>query len=228
LRRAADAAKDQSYVLAGLTSRQLSHTLFPIGDSTKAEVRAEAAARGLAVAAKPDSHDICFIPDGDTRAFLSRRLGDAPGPIVDTAGAVLGTHRGTFGYTVGQRHGLGLTRPAADGQPRYVLALRPATGTVVVGAADALATDELRGERVTWAGAAPNRFDGPVFECLVQVRAHGAAVPATVRVERDTVVARLARPQPGVAAGQALVMYDGDVVIGAATITAAVPAGLAR
>src|ERR1700722_6796871 len=117
LARSVDVAKDQSYVLAVLTPHQLAHAIFPLGESTKTEVRAEAARRRLAVAAKPDSHDICFIPDGDTRGFLADRIGAHPGPIVDAdSGSVLGTHQGSFGYTVGQRHGLHLDRPAADGR----------------------------------------------------------------------------------------------------------------
>src|SRR4029079_1934863 len=106
LRRSVDLAKDQSYVLAVLTREQLDRSVFPLGDTTKAGVRAEAAERGLAVADKPDSHDICFIADGDTRGFLADRLGEAPGDIVDAAsGAVLGQHKGAFAYTVGQRRG---------------------------------------------------------------------------------------------------------------------------
>ncbi len=128
LRRSVDLGKDQSYVLAVLTRAQLDRSIFPLGDSTKAQVRAEAAARGLAVADKPDSHDICFIADGDTQAFLDRRLGETPGNIVDGAtGAVLGHHAGAHGYTIGQRKGLRLDRPAADGRPRYVLSITPVT-----------------------------------------------------------------------------------------------------
>ena len=132
--RSVDVGKDQSYVLAVLTAAQLAHAMFPIGDSTKAQVRDEAARRGLAVARKPDSHDICFIADGDTRGFLSRQLGERSGPIVDaTTGTVVGRHGGSFGFTVGQRRGLHLDRAAADGAPRYVLSLEPATNTVLVG-----------------------------------------------------------------------------------------------
>src|SRR6202167_4572723 len=133
LRRAADPAKDQSYVLAVLTADQLAHAMFPLGDTPKSEVRAEAARRGLAVAAKPDSHDVCFIADGDTRAFLASRLGEAPGPIVDTEGQVLGQHDGAFGFTIGQRKGLRIGHPAGDGKPRYVLDIEPVSGTVTVG-----------------------------------------------------------------------------------------------
>src|SRR5438046_469665 len=131
LRRSVDPGKDQSYVLAVLTPQHLARSIFPLGDSTKAAVRAEAAARGLAVADKPDSHDICFIADGDTRGWLRSRLGEAPGDIVDGAtGEVLGRHAGAYAHTVGQRKGLGLDRPAPDGRPRYVLSVTPVTNTV--------------------------------------------------------------------------------------------------
>ena len=119
--RSVDPAKDQSYVLAVLTGDQLSRAMFPLGDSTKAQVRAEAAERGLAVADKPDSHDVCFIADGDTRGFLASRLGAAPGAIVDEDGAVIGSHQGSYGYTVGQRRGLRIDTPGA-GRPAAVRA----------------------------------------------------------------------------------------------------------
>jgi tRNA-specific 2-thiouridylase len=219
LTRSVDAGKDQSYVLAVLTASQLAHAQFPLGDSTKAQVRAEAAARGLAVAAKPDSHDICFIADGDTRGFLERQLGVQQGPIVDAAsGAVVGSHGGSFGFTVGQRRGLRLDRPAPGGAPSYVLSIQPKTNTVVVGPGELLDADEIVAERPVWsAGAAPS--DG--FDCLVQLRAHGEVTPATVRAAADEVVARLHGTQRGIAAGQALVMYGGDVVLGSATIATA-------
>jgi tRNA-specific 2-thiouridylase len=219
LRRSVDAAKDQSYVLAVCTSDQLAHAMFPLGDSTKQQVRAEAAARGLAVADKPDSHDICFIADGDTRAFLARSLGVQDGPIVDAVnGEVLGTHAGSFGFTVGQRRGLNLQRPAPDGDPRYVLSIRPADNTVVVGPRALLSTDLVTADRVVWtAGTAP----AARFECEVQLRAHGMTSPATVAVAGHRVTATLTVPQHGVAAGQALVMYAGDVVLGSATIASA-------
>ena len=122
LRRSSDEAKDQSYVLAVLTPQQLARTVLPLGDLTKADVRAAAAARGLPVADKPDSHDVCFIADGDTAGFLRGRLGAQPGPVIDAGtGAVVGGHDGAYAYTVGQRRGLALTVPASDGRPRYVL-----------------------------------------------------------------------------------------------------------
>ena len=177
------------------------------------------------MASKPDSHDICFIADGDTRGFLSARIGASTGPIVDAgSGAVVGTHGGSFGFTVGQRHGLHLDRPAPDGRPRYVLAVQPRTNTVVVGPASALATDEIFADRIVWGDGQP-----PVatIDCQVQVRAHGAAIPAQVTCRGDDVQARLAVAQRGVAAGQAMVMYAGDVVLGAATVRSAQPVGVA-
>jgi len=220
LRRSVDLAKDQSYVLAVLRRDQLDRSMFPLGDSTKAQVRVEAAERGLAVADKPDSHDICFIADGDTRRFLAERLGETPGDIVDArTGAVLGAHSGAYAYTVGQRRGLALQEPAADGRPRYVLSITPVTNTVTVGPADMLDVSEVAADRPVWTGGpAP---DGPI-ECEVQLRAHGEVVPATVELTGDRMLASLRRPARGVAAGQALVAYRpdpaGDIVLGSATI----------
>jgi tRNA-specific 2-thiouridylase len=217
LRRSVDLAKDQSYVLAVLTPDQLAHSMFPLGRSTKAQVRREAAARGLAVADKPDSHDICFIADGDTRGWLHERLGEAPGEIVDAAsGEVVGRHAGAYAYTVGQRKGLGLDRPAADGRPRYVLSITPVTNTVTVGPVEALEMSTVYGERPLWNGPSPVRAE-------VQLRAHGEVVPAVVTVDGGQLVAALAQPVRGVAPGQAIVAYRpdpaGDVVLGSATIS---------
>jgi len=219
LRRSVDLAKDQSYVLAVLTAAQLGHAVFPLGDTTKTEVRAEAAERGLAVADKPDSHDICFIADGDTRRFLGERLGTVRGPIVDAqSGAVLGEHGGAHGFTIGQRKGLDLRDPAPDGRPRYVLSITPVTNTVTVGPVDALDVVEVRGDRAVW--HAPDAS----IECQVQLRAHGEPVAAGVTVAGGELVARLRVPARGIAPGQAVVAYrpdpDGDVVLGSATITA--------
>ncbi len=218
LRRSVDMAKDQSYVLAVLTRSQLDHAVFPLGDSTKEQVRAEAAARGLAVAGKPDSHDICFIADGDTQGFLAARLGSAPGDIVDArSGAVLGQHAGAYGYTIGQRKGLDLRVPAPDGRPRYVLSITPVTNTVVVGSRDDLSVAEVTASRPIWHEPSP----APV-ECEVQMRAHGDVVPAVVTVSPDSLTASLRRPAQGIAPGQAVVAYrpdpHGDIVLGSATI----------
>jgi tRNA-specific 2-thiouridylase len=222
LRRSVDLGKDQSYVLAVLRPDQLAGAVFPLGDTTKAEVRAEAARRGLAVADKPDSHDICFIADGDTRGFLARELGEAPGDIVDAeSGAVLGRHDGAYAYTVGQRKGLGLGRPAPDGRPRYVLSITPVQNTVTVGPVEALEVDEVRADRPVWTHQPPA---GP-FDCQVQLRAHGSVYDATVTYGDGGLVARLSAPARGVAPGQAIVVYRpdpaGDVVLGSATIAGA-------
>jgi tRNA-specific 2-thiouridylase len=228
LLRSVDAAKDQSYVLAVLRPDQLAHAAFPLGGSTKEQVRAEAAARGLAVADKPDSHDICFIADGDTRGFLARTLGERPGDIVDSSGAVLGTHEGAFGYTVGQRRGLNITTPAPDGRPRYVLSIQPRTNTVVVGRAAELTVDQVSGTRPVWTSGFPEALRTQAgLRCSVQMRAHGLVSPARVEQTGDGgIVALLDDAQRGVAAGQALVMYDDDAVIGSATITAASRSGV--
>jgi tRNA-specific 2-thiouridylase len=220
LRRSADPAKDQSYVLAVLTGAQLSRAMFPLGDSTKEQVRAEAAARGLAVADKPDSHDVCFIPDGDTQRFLQARLGSAPGPIVDHDGREIGSHQGSHGFTVGQRRGLGIGVPAADGRPRYVLDIEPVSRTVLVGPAEALDTDLITASRPVWTGCDPPA--GPI-DALVQLRAHGDTYPATCWPDGDSLVIALARPARGVARGQAAVLYAGETVLGSATIAATTP-----
>jgi tRNA-specific 2-thiouridylase len=219
LRRSVDAGKDQSYVLAVLTRDQLAHAMFPLGDSTKVQVRAEAAERGLAVAEKPDSHDICFIPDGDTAGFLRKRLGEQPGEIVDaTSGEVLGEHDGAYAYTIGQRRGLKIGRPAEDGKPRYVLDISPVTNTVRVGPAEALDVDEVLAGRPVWTDGVART--GPI-ECLAQMRAHGEPVPATATVDGGVLRVELARPARGIAPGQAVVLYDGDIVLGSATISSA-------
>ncbi len=215
--RSVDPAKDQSYVLAVLTSDQLSRAMFPLGDSTKEQVRKEAADRGLGVADKPDSHDVCFIADGDTRGFLHRQLGSAPGDIVDADGTVLGSHDGSYGFTIGQRKGLGIDQPAADGRPRFVLSIEPVSRTVTVGPAEALDVLEIEASRPVWSGCPPP--DGPV-DCMVQLRAHGEVHPAQCAADGEVVRIRLREPARGVASGQAAVFYDGDAVLGSATISA--------
>ncbi|MET9066874.1 tRNA 2-thiouridine(34) synthase MnmA [Streptosporangium sandarakinum] len=219
LSRSPDAAKDQSYVLGVLTREQLRHAIFPLGDSTKAQVREEAARRGLTVADKPDSHDICFIADGDTRRFLADRLGAAPGPIVDVSGEVVGTHEGAYGFTVGQRKGLRVDRPAPDGRPRYVLSIEPVSNTVTVGPRSALEVTTIVAARPVW--------NGPVAEpreplaCTVQLRAHGEVYGCRAQLSGDEVHITLDAPATGVAAGQAAVLYLDDTVIGSATIVTA-------
>ncbi|MGQ0779226.1 MAG: tRNA 2-thiouridine(34) synthase MnmA [Pseudonocardiales bacterium] len=220
LRRAVDSSKDQSYVLGVLTAGQLAHALFPIGDTRKPAIRQEAARRGLAVADKPDSHDICFIPSGDTRAFLAERLGSRPGELVDDeTGEVLGRHDGVYGFTVGQRRGLRVDRPAPDGRPRFVLGLEPVTGTVRVGSAQRLEVGVIEADRPVWTAGTP---EGPV-ECVAQVRAHGGCADAVAAAVDGGVRVQLRQPLLGVAPGQAVVLYrpdpGGDIVLGSATIT---------
>jgi tRNA-uridine 2-sulfurtransferase len=216
LLRARDRAKDQSYVVAAAGPDRLARAMFPIGEAaSKDEVRGEAARRGLAVAGKPDSYDICFIADGDTRGFLRARLGSRPGVVVDADGAVVGEHDGAFAFTIGQRRGLHLDRPAADGRPRYVIDVRPATNTVVVGPAEMLAVAGLRGTGAVWFGGPPT--DGAA--CAVQVRAHGDALPCRVWAARDGAVeVAMDGGLRGLASGQTAVLYDGDRVLGQATV----------
>ncbi|WAC90026.1 tRNA 2-thiouridine(34) synthase MnmA [Mycobacterium sp. Aquia_213] len=219
LRRAVDHDKDQSYVLAVLTAEQLRHAAFPIGDTPKPQIRAEAARRGLAVADKPDSHDICFIPSGDTRAFLGERIAVRRGNVVSADGAVLANHDGVHGFTIGQRKGLGIAGPGPDGLPRYVTAIDADTATVHVGSAADLEVHALTGrDPVFTAGAAP---EGPI-ECAVQVRAHGETASAVAELIRGELCVRLRVPIRGVARGQTVVLYRpdsaGDEVLGSATI----------
>jgi tRNA-specific 2-thiouridylase len=180
-------------------------------------VRKEAAERGLAVADKPDSHDVCFIADGDTRKFLRGELGTRPGRIVDLDGQVVGGHDGSYGFTVGQRKGLRIGTPAPDGRPRYVLDIEPVSNTVTVGPAEALGADEIEADRPVWSGCRP---PDDAVDCLVQLRAHGQVHPARALQDGDTLRISLDEPARGVASGQAAVLYDGDAVLGSATITA--------
>ncbi len=222
LHRAVDAAKDQSYVLGVLDHAQIRRCLFPLGDSTKAQVRAEAAARGLSVAAKPDSHDICFIPDGDTAGWLHQHVGRTPGPIVEAdTGQVVGSHGGTHTFTIGQRRGLALGTPAGDGRPRYVVGLQPDTNTVLIGPQTLLRVGVIEAGRPTWAVPTP---PAEPFDARVQIRAHAPAVPARVTTGPTALRVDLAEPLRAVAPGQSIVVYDGSRVLGQATIVATRPA----
>ena len=238
-----DASKDQSYVLASLTQAQLSRSLFPIGELAKSQVRDLARELGLdSVANKPESMDLCFIPDGDTRGWLGVHLDRVPGEIVDESGEVLGEHDGALGYTVGQRRGLAIGRPAPDGNPRYVLSIRPVSNQVVVGSKDRLAIGRIAGGRYSLTGD-PGFDLAERFDCDVQIRAHADPVPATARLvpideaERTEqhraeathelvvdVDLRQAEPLLGVAPGQSAVLYRGTRVLGQFTIDRAMPA----
>ncbi len=221
LARSADAAKDQSYVLAVLTKEQLAHSVFPLGDHTKEWVRAEAARRGFAVAAKPDSYDICFIPDGDTRGYLTEKLGARPGLVVDIdSGEVLGGHDGTYGFTIGQRKGLNLSRPAPDGRPRYVLGIEPVSATVTVGGAERLSVSVISTGDPVYLGVKPADFP---IRTTVQIRAHGGTVTASADLVDGRLRLTLDEPIRGIAPGQTAVLYDqaDEHVIASATITRA-------
>ena len=239
LHRAAAWAKDQSYVLGVLTTDQLAHAMFPLGATpSKAEVRAEAAARGFSLAAKPDSHDICFIPDGDTRGWLADKVGAAPGAILDHSGAVIGTHEGALAFTIGQRKGINVGYPTDDGKPRFVLEIRPKSNEVVVGPREALALKELAGSSFSWAGLPPEDAHVP-FDCQVQVRAHSDPVPAVAWLQRSVpdrgnattgeptrteLVIVPNEPITGVSTGQTAVLYVGTRVLGQCTISRTVSA----
>jgi len=215
LLRSHEERKDQSYVLGVLNQEQLRRSLFPLGaEASKAEVREEAAARGLYLARKPDSHDICFIPSGDTAGFLAGRLGSTTGDIVDERGEVVGAHPGAHQFTVGQRHGLHLSVPAADGRPRYVLGISTTTNTVTVGPRDLLAVSSLTGIRPTWTEAPVEA----AWRGLAQWRAHSEPMPATIVPTADGIRVDLDEPAHGIAPGQAVVCYDGERVVGSATI----------
>jgi len=238
LHRSAEWAKDQSYVLGVLTTEQLRHCWFPLGETpSKDLVRQEAKDRGFALHQKPDSHDICFIPDGDTRGFLSDSLGESTGDIVTADGEVVGQHPGSHGYTVGQRKGLQIGYPAPDGKPRYVLEIRPVNNEVVVGPKEALDVGELSGIRVSFAGADPvasgltrgEYAEGELvwtepFACEVQVRAHGETYPARAWIEQGRARVIVDEPISGVAPGQSAVLYRGTRVLGQCTIDQTVAA----
>ncbi len=207
LHRGADGAKDQSYVLSMLTQSELARTRFPVGDLTKAAVRAKAAALGLRTAAKPESMDICFVGHRDYRGFLRDVAPEAltPGPLVDAEGEEMGRHEGIVGFTVGQRRGLGV----AVGEPRFVIRIEPATSTVVLGRRHQLAVHGVHLAEITWTAGAP--VSGKV---MAQYRAHGDPVPAALHDERLL----FSEPQEAVAPGQTMALYDADRVLGGALI----------
>jgi tRNA-specific 2-thiouridylase len=216
LLRATDRAKDQTYVLYMASQDQLAHTLWPVGEHTKPALRRMASDRGLLTANKPDSHDICFIPSGDLAGFLRPRIGSRAGPIVDTDGTELSRHDGAWRFTVGQRRGLGLS--GLD-EPRFVTAVEG--DTVVVGRRSALAVDAIDADELHWVSGSPPSGR----EVGAQIRYRGEPLPAALEAVGDDAV-RVAftgeRPE-GVAAGQAVVFYDGDECLGGATIVSVSP-----
>lgn len=214
LQKALEAGKDQSYVLYSLTQDQLAHTLFPLGELGKAGVRALAAEQGLASAEKKDSQDICFIPDGDYVGFLERFTGRSypAGDFVDLEGKCLGRHRGAVGYTLGQRRGLGLPM----GERVYVCAKDMAKNTVTVGPESALYSSALVAGEMNW--IALEALTGPL-RVKARTRYNQVEQPGTVSpLDGGRVRLEFDRPQRAVTAGQAVVLYDGDDVVGGGTI----------
>lgn len=221
LHRARDGRRDQSYVLHRLGQDQLRRAVFPVGVlESKAALRAEAEARGLATAAKPESQDLCFV-ETTIASELGRRLAGRfrPGPIIDPDGRRVGTHRGLPFYTVGQRSGLGIAPERPDAAPRYVAEIRGSDNTLVVGPREALLRTVIDVATCSWVGAAPR----PSARCVVQVRAHGAPLDAVVIAhDGDAVRLELERPAAHVSPGQAAVLYRDDEVLGGGVIGAGV------
>jgi tRNA-specific 2-thiouridylase len=218
LRRGVDHDKDQSYMLYMLGQRDLARLMFPIGAYSKRQVRALAAERGLASADRPESQDICFVPGGDYRNLLREEQPQSlvPGPIVDAEGHELGQHKGLPLYTIGQRRGLGLTSRA----PLYVIDLDMARNALVVGPAEAMLREGLTIANAEFVGG---EQPSEPFSCLVQVRAHAAAVEASVEpLAGGRLAVRFARPQKAISPGQAAVLYAGERVIGGGRIERAV------
>ncbi|MBI2104784.1 MAG: tRNA 2-thiouridine(34) synthase MnmA [Candidatus Omnitrophica bacterium] len=210
LQRAADPSKDQSYVLFNLTQTQLARARFPLGAMRKAEVRELARRLGLATADKPDSQDVCFVRDRNKNGFLRQAVQEsqAPGPITDTDGKVLGTHAGLLGYTIGQREGLGI----AAGRPLYVVAIDQPRNRLVVGSRDDLLRDALVAERMNWVSAPPPRQP---LRAQAKIRSRHEPAAAWVHPAGEgAVTVQFDEPQPAVTPGQAVVLYDGDTVLG--------------
>ena len=214
LLRGMDPGKDQSYVLFGLGQEQLQHLLLPVGWYPKEAIRDLARQAGLPVADKPDSQDICFIPQGDYRLFLSQYMTPKPGEMVDIKGHVLGEHQGVEFFTIGQRRGLGL----AARTPLYVVGLDPETRRVVVGPEEALYSPTLQASGVTWTAGSPP--PGPV-EVAIKIRYKSQEVPATLLPDGDRAEVRFQQPQRAVTPGQAAVFYQGDEVLGGGFIEGA-------
>lgn len=214
LKKALDGTKDQSYVLYSLTQEQLAHTVFPLGTMRKPEVRALAAENGFVNADKPDSQDICFVPNGDYASIIEAQTGRRPaaGSFVDRDGQIIGRHKGIIHYTVGQRRGLNISRA----EPLYVCEIHPQSGNIVLGNADALLSREATAFDFNWvSGSAPETK----FRCKAKVRYRQTEQWATVfLLAKDAVRILFDEPQRAITPGQAAVLYDGDIVLGGGTI----------
>jgi tRNA-specific 2-thiouridylase len=220
LSRPEDKSKDQTYFLFGLTQEQLSRTMFPLGEMQKPAVRQMAAEAGLALAAKPDSQEICFIPGGSYSAFIAAYLDeqgeavpDSAGELVTAGGEVVGRHEGIHGFTVGQRKGLGGSLAVAPNSgPKYVLAIHPDSHRVVVGGDEELLSRDLVANRLNWISVA--RLEGEM-RVRVKIRHRHEPAWATLKAESDdTVRALFDEPQRAITPGQSAVFYDGDEVVG--------------
>ena len=214
LKKALDPSKDQSYVLYSMTQEQLKHTKFPLGGLHKTKVREIAEANGFVNANKPDSQDICFVPDGDYARIIELRTGRTypEGAYVDTLGNVIGRHKGIIHYTIGQRKGLG----QAFGSPRFVVDIKPETNEVVLGTNDELFGKNLRVGEFNWIAGDP---PAEKFRCRAKIRYRQAEQPAEAAVMPDkTVCISFDEPQRAITPGQAAVLYDGDTVLGGGVI----------
>jgi len=215
LRRAADSAKDQTYFLFGLTQEQLSRTRFPLGEMNKPQVRELARQHGLALAEKPDSQEICFVPGGDYKRFIDAYLADqgealpdTSGELVTTAGKVLGRHEGIHNFTVGQRKGLGV----ATGSPLYVININGEKGQVTVGGGEELLARQLVARQINW--IAIDELREPMRVHAKIRHRHEPAAAVIENTANDEVLVTFDDPQRAVTPGQAVVFYDGDVVVG--------------
>lgn len=218
LKKGVDRNKDQSYFLYTMTQGQLKATLFPVGDLTKAEVRQIAGELGLPVASKPESQEICFIPDNDYTEFIREYIPQAalPGPILDERGNSLGSHRGIMFYTIGQRKRLGLSAP----EPQYVIAIQPEKNAIVVGPRERALGSELTAAEMNWI-AGPESVTTRKIKARIRYR-HREAEAAVTRLNGDTVYVKFTEPQMAITPGQAVVFYHGDAVVGGGTIETAV------
>jgi len=220
LKRPADLSKDQTYFLFGLTQEQLSRTLFPLGEMTKPEVRVLARQHGLALAEKPDSQEICFVPGGDYKRFIDAYLAeqgeslpDTSGELVTTSGEVIGEHHGIHNFTVGQRKGLGV----ATGSPLYVIQISGASKQVIVGGDEHLYSRTLRARRVNLIAVDELREPMRVAVKIRHRHEPAAALIETIKTEsagEDEILVTFDQPQRAITPGQAAVFYDGDTVLG--------------
>lgn len=214
LKKALDEAKDQSYVLYSLTQQQLAHTLFPLGNMKKTEVRIAAEEAGFVNAAKPDSQDICFVPNGDYAGVIEMQTGrkSVAGNFIDKDGHILGRHKGIIHYTVGQRKGLGIS----SNIPLYVCKIQPQNGNIVLGGNDALFSQETTAVDFNWISEEAPKDE---FRCKVKIRYRQTEQWATVLpLGEDAVHILFDTPQRAISPGQAAVLYDGDTVLGGGTL----------